>query len=108
MSIILFMRYSKPKNIQKILDDSSIGHILRQNQMIDTVMERINTILPKTFRGYYIIKNYDNNVLEISVANAVIHYGFNSKKGELLVEIQKIYPSINNIRITINPNLASL
>ena len=99
------MRYSKPKEILKIVESSSIGHILRQSQFVEAITTQINRLLPKTFQGYYVIKNYDDNSIVIAVANGTIRYGFLSKESEILMEIQKQYPAIKQIKFVVDPNL---
>lgn len=99
------MRYSKPTNVQDVLENSSLGKIMQKGILLQQLNEQLERLFPSQFKGFYRVANIAENSLVIEVANAMVRQGLLFKQQELLAQIQHFQPQIQQLNFKVNPAL---
>lgn len=99
------MRYSKPTNVQDVLENSSLGKIMQKGILLQQLNEQLERLFPSQFKGFYRVANIAENSLVIEVANAMVRQGLLFKQKELLAQIQQLQPQIQQLNFKVNPSL---
>ncbi|MFQ1047451.1 DciA family protein [Avibacterium paragallinarum] len=99
------MRYSKPTNVQDVLENSSLGKIMQKGILLQQLNEQLERLFPSQFKGVYRVANIAENSLVIEVANAMVRQGLLFKQQELLAQIQQFQPQIQQLNFKVNPAL---
>ncbi|AZI13623.1 DciA family protein [Avibacterium paragallinarum] len=99
------MRYSKPTNVQDVLENSSLGKIMQKGILLQQLNEQLERLFPSQFKGFYRVANIAENSLVIEVANAMVRQGLLFKQQELLAQIQQFQPQIQQLNFKVNPAL---
>ncbi|KAA6210163.1 DciA family protein [Avibacterium paragallinarum] len=99
------MRYSKPTNVQDVLENSSLGKIMQKGILLQQLNEQLERLFPSQFKGFYRVANIAKNSLVIEVANAMVRQGLLFKQQELLAQIQQFQPQIQQLNFKVNPAL---
>ncbi|WP_410679006.1 DciA family protein [Avibacterium paragallinarum] len=99
------MRYSKPTNVQDVLENSSLGKIMQKGILLQQLNEQLERLFPSQFKGFYRVANIAENSLVIEVANAMVRQGLLFKQQELLAQIQQFQPQIQQLDFKVNPAL---
>lgn len=98
------MRNSKIKNINTILQQSSLGKIVERSQLLYELNQKIPKLLPESYLGLYRITNLVDNSLVFNVQNATVRQGLLLQQAALLKQIQRNYPQITRLEIRITPS----
>ncbi|QLB13415.1 uncharacterized protein DUF721 [Bisgaardia hudsonensis] len=101
------MRYSKPKNINQIIEKTTFSQIIKKSAFINELNEKIQFLFPKEFKGYYRVLEIEQHNILFEVANAMVRQAFLFNQKKLLELINKEYPEIKEIKFSINPELNS-
>lgn len=99
------MKNSAPRNINEILQNSTLTRIVEKANFINDLNQKVQKILPESFRGLYRVVNLVDNQLIINVQNATIRQGLIFQQAILLQKIQADLPEITELEFRVNPNI---
>lgn len=97
------MKNHAPKNINEILQNSTLTQIVEKVNYLNSLNQKIQKILPESLRGLYRVANLIDNQLVINVQNATIRQGLILQQARLLEQIQSDLPQITCIEFKVNP-----
>ncbi|MFZ7136259.1 DciA family protein [Avibacterium avium] len=101
------MRYSKPTNVQDVLENSSLGKIMQKGILLQQLNEQVERLFPNQFKGFYRVANLSETTLVIEVANAMVRQSLLFKEKDLLAKVQDLNPQIQQLQFKVNPALIS-
>ncbi|MCW9698755.1 MULTISPECIES: DciA family protein [unclassified Avibacterium] len=101
------MRYSKPTNVQDVLENSRLGKIMQKGILLQQLNEQLARLFPSQFNGFYRVANFSETVLVIEVANAMVRQGLLFREKELLAKVKELNPQIQQLQFNVNPALLS-
>lgn len=96
------------KNITEILQNSSLSRIVQRANDLNDLNQKIQHLLPQTYRKLYRIVNLVDNQLVIDVQNATVRQGMLLQQTELIARIQQNFPEIQTLQIKVNPHFNHL
>lgn len=99
------MKNSAPKKINDILQNSTLTRIVERANFINELNQKIQKILPESYRGLYRVANLVNNQLIINVKNATVRQGLLLQQVTLLKQIQADLPEITQLEFRVTPSL---
>lgn len=101
------MKNSAPKKIHDILQNSTFSRIVEKANDINMLNDKMQKILPESYRGLYRVANLVDNQLIINVQNATVRQGLLLQQAALLVQIQTDLPEITRFEFRVNPSVMS-
>lgn len=99
------MKNSAPKKINDILQNSTLSRIVEKANLINDLNQKVQKILPESFRGLYRVANLVDNQLIINVQNATVRQGLLLQQLTLLKQIQADLPEIAKLEFRVNPSI---
>lgn len=99
------MRYSKPTNINQVIENSSFSELMKKGLQVSELNEQLQRLFPAQFKGLYRVASLQQDTLSIEVANAMVRQGLLFQQTQLLEKIQQIQPEIKQLRFYVNPQL---
>lgn len=101
------MKNSTIKNINEILQNSSLTKIVQRANELNELNRKIQQLLPEQYRGLYRILNLSDNLLRFEVQNGTIRQGLLLQQTALLYLIQADFPEVTALDFKVNPNFKS-
>lgn len=98
------MKNSSIKNISEVLENSSLSRIVQRANELNLLNQKVQKLLPETFRGLYRIINLVDNQLIFEVQNATVRQGLQLQHFNLLKLIQTDFPEVTQLQFKVNPN----
>lgn len=98
------MKNSSIKNISEVLENSSLSRIVQRANELNLLNQKVQKLLPETFRGLYRIINLVDNQLIFEVQNATVRQGLQLQHFHLLKLIQTDFPEVTQLQFKVNPN----
>lgn len=98
------MKNSSIKNISEVLENSSLSRIVQRVNELNLLNQKVQKLLPETFRGLYRIINLVDNQLIFEVQNATVRQGLQLQHFNLLKLIQTDFPEVTQLQFKVNPN----
>ncbi|MDD0823636.1 DciA family protein [Mannheimia sp. AT1] len=98
------MKNSAPKNINDILQNSTLTRIVEKANVINDLNQKVQKILPESFRGLYRVANLVDNQLIINVQSATVRQGLILQQARLLEQIQADLPEVIRLEFKVNPS----
>ncbi|WHP46882.1 DciA family protein [Mannheimia bovis] len=99
------MKNSAPKKINEILQNSTLSRIVEKANFVNDLNQKIQKILPESYRGLYRVANLVDNQLIINVQSATVRQGLLLQQTALLVQIQTDLPEITQLEFRVNPSV---
>ncbi|MFA9488218.1 MULTISPECIES: DciA family protein [unclassified Mannheimia] len=99
------MKNSAPKKINDILQNSTLSRIVEKANFVNDLNQKIQKILPESYRGLYRVANLVDNQLIINVQSATVRQGLLLQQASLLVQIQTELPQITQLEFKVNPSV---
>ncbi|MFA9500960.1 DciA family protein [Mannheimia sp. E30BD] len=99
------MKNSAPKKINDILQNSTLSRIVEKANFLNDLNQKIQKILPESYRGLYRVANLVDNQLIINVQSATVRQGLLLQQASLLVQIQTELPQITQLEFKVNPSV---
>lgn len=99
------MKNSAPKNINEILQNSTLSRIVEKANLINNLQQKVQKILPESYSGLYRVANLVDNQLIINVQNATVRQGLLLQQVTLLHQIQTDLPEITQLEFRVNPSI---
>ncbi|QHB18136.1 DciA family protein [Mannheimia pernigra] len=99
------MKNSAPKKINDILQHSTLSKIVEKANFINELNQKIQKILPESYRGLYRVANLVDNQLIINVQSATVRQGLLLQQTALLAHIQNDLPEITLLEFRVNPSV---
>lgn len=99
------MKNSAPKKINEILQNSALSRIVEKANFVNNLNQRIQKILPESYRGLYRVVNLVDNQLIINVQSATVRQGLLLQQASLLAQIQVDLPEITQLEFRVNPSV---
>lgn len=99
------MKNSAPKKINEILQNSTLSRIVEKANFVNDLNQKIQKILPQSYRGLYRVANLVDNQLIINVKSASVRQGLLLQQTALLAQIQTDLPEITRLEFKVNPSV---
>lgn len=99
------MKNSAPKKINEILQNSTLSRIVEKANFVNDLNQKIQKILPESYRGLYRVANLVDNQLIINVQSATVRQGLLLQQTALLAQIQTDLPEITRLEFKVNPSV---
>ncbi|MEG9475100.1 DciA family protein [Mannheimia indoligenes] len=99
------MKNSAPKKINEILQNSTLSRIVEKANFVNDLNQKIQKILPESYRGLYRVANLVDNQLIINVQSATVRQGLLLQQTALLAQIQTDLPEITQLEFRVNPSV---
>ncbi|AHG73683.1 MULTISPECIES: DciA family protein [Mannheimia] len=99
------MKNSAPKKINEILQNSTLSRIVEKANFVNDLNQKIQKILPESYRGLYRVANLVDNQLIINVKSATVRQGLLLQQTALLAQIQTDLPEITQLEFRVNPSV---
>ncbi|QNS14982.1 DciA family protein [Mannheimia bovis] len=99
------MKNSAPKKINDILQNSTLSRIVEKANFVNDLNQKIQKILPQSYRGLYRVANLVDNQLIINVQSATVRQGLLLQQASLLAQIQTDLPEITRLEFKVNPSV---
>ena len=99
------MKNSAPKKINEILQNSTLSRIVEKASFVNDLNQKIQKILPESYRGLYRVANLVDNQLIINVKSATVRQGLLLQQTALLAQIQTDLPEITQLEFRVNPSV---
>lgn len=99
------MKNSAPKKINEILQNSTLSRIVEKANFVNDLNQKIQKILPESYRGLYRVANLVDNQLIINVQSATVRQGLLLQQASLLAQIQTDLPEITRLEFKVNPSV---
>lgn len=99
------MKNSAPKKINEILQNSTLSRIVEKANFVNDLNQKIQKILPQSYRGLYRVANLVDNQLIINVQSATVRQGLLLQQASLLAQIQTDLPEITRLEFKVNPSV---
>ncbi|QIM66936.1 hypothetical protein A4G16_05885 [Mannheimia granulomatis] len=99
------MKNSAPKNINEVLQNSTLSRLVEKANFINNLNQKVEKLLPESYRGLYRVANLVDNQLIINVQNATVRQGLILQQTTLLQQIQTDLPEITQLEFRVNPSI---
>lgn len=99
------VRNQKVMNVNDILQRSSLSTLIEQHNQLQQFYLDIEKLIPAQFQGKMRLADQSENKLLFHVANGIVYQSLLFQQAQLLANIQKKYPKIQQIEFKVIPSL---